>query len=177
MWFVFSLQLAKFQTFVGTNRVRKEAKIQRRKKNPPDLAAQILPRVYKGPKRRVPAPGGKLIPRFPLIYLHQLVPAAGDDDGVAAVRGEAHARHPLRVALVLGRATRPGLGRGNGARFPPFRPTTSPRSAAPLSPLIIAGLVLNPPQKGRSGDIVSLLIIRTGLGDLDHQSRGETRVV
>lgn len=34
-------------------------------------------------------------------YLDQLVPATGHDDGVAAIRGETHARHPLRVALIL----------------------------------------------------------------------------
>lgn len=34
-------------------------------------------------------------------YLDHLVPAAGDNDGVAAVGGEAHARHPLRMALIL----------------------------------------------------------------------------
>ena len=34
-------------------------------------------------------------------YLDHLVPATGHNDGVAAVGGEAHAGHPLRVALVL----------------------------------------------------------------------------
>ena len=36
-----------------------------------------------------------------LAYLDHLIPAAGHDDGVAAVGGETHAGHPLRVALVL----------------------------------------------------------------------------
>lgn len=34
-------------------------------------------------------------------YLDHLVPAAGDNDGVAAVGGEAHTRCPLRMALIL----------------------------------------------------------------------------
>lgn len=34
-------------------------------------------------------------------YLNHLVPATGDDDGVAAVGGEANTRHPLSVALIL----------------------------------------------------------------------------
>lgn len=33
-------------------------------------------------------------------YLDKLVPRAGDDDGVLGVGAEAHARHPLAVALV-----------------------------------------------------------------------------
>lgn len=33
-------------------------------------------------------------------YLHKLIPASRDDDGVLGVGAEAHARHPLGVALV-----------------------------------------------------------------------------
>lgn len=35
------------------------------------------------------------------MYLYNPVPATGDNDGVAAVGGEAHARNPLRVAVIL----------------------------------------------------------------------------
>lgn len=33
------------------------------------------------------------------IYLDQLVPASGDNDGVGGDRAEAHAGHPLSVAI------------------------------------------------------------------------------
>lgn len=35
------------------------------------------------------------------MYLHNPVPTTGDNDGVAAVRREAHTRNPLTVAVVL----------------------------------------------------------------------------
>lgn len=43
----------------------------------------------------------KVVCEIELMYLHNPVPATGDNDGVAAVGGEAHTRNPLRVAVVL----------------------------------------------------------------------------
>ena len=37
---------------------------------------------------------------FTVTYLHELVPAGGDDDGVLGVRAEADAGNPVGVALV-----------------------------------------------------------------------------
>lgn len=34
-------------------------------------------------------------------HLDDLVPATGDNDGVAAIWGEAHTRSPLSVAVIL----------------------------------------------------------------------------
>lgn len=144
-------------------KVRTEAKIRcRKKKKPRSGCSDPFPEFTRTPKNARRPPGQA---DSPSIYLHQLVPAAGDDDGVAAVRGEAHARHPLRVALVLGKSNDAGFMARQRGRVPPpgsawrckIRPATSRRSAAfpepSRAPLRIAGLVLSPPQKGSSADI------------------------
>lgn len=43
---------------------------------------------------------GKASQKIDSTYLHELIPASADDDGVLGVGAEAHARHPLGVALV-----------------------------------------------------------------------------
>lgn len=67
--------------------------MEEKKTNPLVITAQIFPRTPHRPQRSCSS------------HLHQLVPATGDNDGVAAVGGEAHTGNPLRVALVLRRGT------------------------------------------------------------------------
>lgn len=81
-------------------------------------------------------------------HLDQLVPAARDDDGVAAVGGEANAGHPFRVALILGKQQR-DWEQGEDTRIAPPPPRHS-GGAAGSEPALHGIPPIPPNPQGRA---------------------------
>lgn len=132
MWFVFSLQLAKFQTCVGTNVMARSERKQKygvgKKKNP-DPAAQIHSPSLQGPQKTRAGPQGKPIPpQFTFTSLSQ--PQETMMGLLLFGEKRTHDTHSEWLSS-WGRATMPGSRRGNGAGSPHPGPRGAVRSDLP----------------------------------------------